>query len=146
MINSVLDGLTAALYEQFGSQYYYYVEDVKQNLMLPCFTVDVLSPLNRSRNSYMYDRTIPCVIHCFTANTITTKHELYATGELVCDAVEYITVEGRKIRGEEMSVQLAENDVLQVFVTYRFWTEKEREQYDKMERLRQNQFVPKHIH
>lgn len=146
MINSVLDGLTTALYEQFGSQYYYYVEDVKQNLMLPCFTVDVLNPLNRSRNSYMYDRTVPCVIHCFTDNTVTTKHELYATGELVCDAVEYITVEGRLIRGQDMSVQLADNNVLQVFVTYRFWTEKEREAFDKMELLHQNQFIPKQTH
>lgn len=146
MINSVLDGLTTALYEQFGSQYYYYVEDVKQNLMLPCFTVDVLNPLNRSRNSYMYDRTVPCVIHCFTDNTVTTKHELYATGELVCDAVEYITVEDRLIRGKDMSVQLADNNVLQVFVTYRFWTEKEREQFEKMEWLYQNQFIPKQTH
>ena len=137
MVNAVLDSITVALYDVFGENYHYYVEDVEQNLQLPCFTVDVLNPLNRSRNSYLYDRTVPCVVHCFTANKITTKHELYATGEDVMAAIEYITVEGRTLRAEDMSYQLVENNVLQIFATYRFWTETERDDSEYMEYLLQ---------
>ena len=39
------------------------------------------------------------------------------------DALEYITIDGRLIRGENISYQLVEG-VLQLFITYNMWTEK----------------------
>lgn len=125
MVNKFLDGITVALYDAFGDDYHYYVEDVKQHLATPCFTVDVLNPLSRAFkvNNYQYYRTMPCVIHSFTDNAETTKHELYGIGEKVVEALEYIVIDGRIIRGEDMSFQIVEDDVLEVFITYRFYTE-----------------------
>lgn len=136
MVNSVLDGITVALYDVFGDGYHYYIENIEQNLQRPCFTVDVLNPQRRSRNAVIYDRTVPCVIHCFTENKITTKHELYATGEEVMSAIEYITVSQRLLRAENVSFQLT-GDVLQVFATYKFWTENTEDEVDNMESILQ---------
>lgn len=144
MVNKFLDAITVALHKVFGNDYHYYVEDIEQNLKLPCFTVDVLEPLQRSVNSYQYYRTMPCVVHAFTANKESTKHDLYSLGDKVLEALEYITIENRLVRGENMSYQLVEGDVLQVFITYRFWTETPQNKPAYMEDLKELfEFSPK---
>ena len=70
---------------------------------------------------------MPVVIHYFSsANTTTPKHESYAVGEDILEALEYIVIDNRIIRGEDMELTMAD-DVLQVFVTYKFWTENKTE-------------------
>lgn len=123
MVNTVLDSITTTLYTTFGDSYHYYVEDTEQASKLPCFTIDVLNPLSRSVNKKDYYRTIPCVIHYFTNNKTTTTKECYSIGEKVLDCLEYINIGERIVRGEDMSYTMVD-DVLQIFITYHFWTEK----------------------
>lgn len=122
MVNKTLDALTVALHEKFGDEYNYYVENVQQDLHLPAFTVDLLNPLMRSESAVTYFRTMPVVIHFFSADKVTNKHTCYAVGEQALEALEYITIDGRLHRGENMEMTI-EDDVLQIFITYRFWTE-----------------------
>ena len=123
MVNTVLNSISKALYTTFGNTYHYYVEDIEQKAKLPCFTIGVLNPLNRSVNRKDYHRTVPCVIHFFTNDKNTTIKTCYSIGEQALECLEYLEIGGRLVRAEDMSYTMVD-DVLQVFLTYRFWTEK----------------------
>ena len=68
MVNDFLNAVTKQIGKTFGTTYHYYVENVEQGLIKPCFTVDMLTPLERSRSAILYDRTFPLVVHYFGIN------------------------------------------------------------------------------
>lgn len=121
MVNSVLNAVTKQLGTTFGNGYRYYLEDVEQGLVKPCFTVDMLIPLQRSRGPVLYDRTMPLVIHFFSDSKDDIKKKLYSMGEQVIECLEYLPFKNTTLRGEDISWQIVD-EVLQVFVTYRFQT------------------------
>ena len=123
MVNSILEAITRQLGTTFGSAYHYYVEDVEQGLKKPCFTVDVLIPLQRSKSPVLYDRTMPIVVHYFSDSTKDIKNNHYAMSEQIVECLEYLPFENTTIRGEDISWQIVD-EVLQVFVTYRFTTKR----------------------
>ncbi len=123
MVNKTLAALTTALHEAFGDKYHYYVENVHQDLQTPAFTVDMLNPLIRAERPNTYFRTMPVVVHFFSGDKITNKKTSYAIGEETIEALEYITIGNRIYRGISMEMNMVEHDVLQILITYRFWTE-----------------------
>lgn len=123
MVNDILDAVTIQLGTVFGSEYKYYIENVEQKLSKPCFTIDMVLPLQRSRSPVLYDRTMPLVIHYFAKDKKDTKKECYGIAEQLNEALEYLPFKGSFLRGEDISWQIVE-DVLQLFVTYRFMTRK----------------------
>lgn len=137
MVNSFLDAVTTQLGKTFGTDYRYYVEDVKQNLTLPAFTIDVLMPLERSRSPQLYDRTMPLVIHYFSDNKKNLKRDCYDIAERVLECVEYLPYNNTMLRGEDISWQIVD-EVLQIFVTYKFRTVMSKETADNMEDIIQN--------
>lgn len=137
MVNEMLKGISNQLYDVFGSEYKYYVENVEQNLTKPCFTIDSIIPLQRSRNRVLYDRTIPVVVHYFTGDKQNTKKDCYEKAELIVEALEYVPFHNSLIRGENISYQIVD-DVLQVFVTYKFITRKVTSNEDEMDTLEIN--------
>lgn len=132
MVNEMLNGISNQLYDEFGDGYKYYVENVEQKLSKPCFTIDSLTPLQRSRSRVLYDRTIPVVVHYFTSEKELTKKDCYEKAELIVNALEYVPFHGALIRGEDISWKIVD-DVLQVFVTYRFITKKVTSNEDDMD-------------
>ena len=132
MVNEMLSGISNQLYDTFGADYKYYKEDVKQNLTKPCFTMDCITPLQRSRNRTQYNRTIPVVVHYFTSDNENVKQDCYEKAELIVEALEYAPLDGALLRGEDISWQINDG-VLQVFVTYRFITDKLTSNEDNME-------------
>lgn len=132
MVNLILNAVTKQLGTTFGSPYRYYVENVEQGLTKPCFTADVLIPLMRSRSPFQYDRTMPLVLHYFSDSKTDIKKECYAMAERIVECLEYLPVNGKLLRGEDISWQIVD-DVLQVFVTYKLTTQKELENEDAME-------------
>lgn len=134
MVNEMLKGISNQLYDVFGSDYKYYVENVEQKLSKPCFTIDSIIDLQRSRSRVLYDRTIPVVVHYFTGDKENTKKDCYEKAELIVEALEYVPFHGCLIRGENISYQITD-DVLQVFVTYRFITRKLTSNEDEMDTL-----------
>ena len=123
MVNDTLNAVTGQLHTTFGDGYKYYVENVEQNLTKPCFTVDLIIPLQRSKSPTLYDRTMPVVIHYFTDDTKDTKKDCYAIAEQLIECLEYLPFNNTILRGEDISWEMVD-DVLQVFVTYRFTTKK----------------------
>ena len=82
MGTDVLNAISTQLYTTFGNTYRYYVEDVEQNLTKPCFTIDTIIPLQRSKSPILYDRTMPMVIHYFTEER--HKNRLLCQGRRNC--------------------------------------------------------------
>lgn len=121
MVTTLLDAVTKQLGKKFGTSYHYYMEDVEQNFIEPCFTVDALLPIQRSKSPVLYDRTIPLIIHYFTDNEKIKKRELYNMGELLAECLEYLNVDDDLLRGRDISWRVTEG-VLQFFITYKFTT------------------------
>lgn len=122
MVNKILNAVTKQLGSKFGNSYKYYIEDVKQNITKPCFTVDSLETHQRSRNATQYDRTLPLVVHYFNDKDETLKKDSYDIAEQLTELLEYLPFEGTFLRGESISWQLVEG-VLQFFVTYKIRTQ-----------------------
>lgn len=134
MVNSVLTAVTKQLGSTFGEDYRYYVENVEQGLKQPCFTVDMLNPLQRSKSPVLYDRTMPLVIHYFSDSVTNAKEDCYAIAERAVECLEYLPFLDTTLRGENISWQLTD-DVLQIFVTYKFTTVKAVVEAESMETL-----------
>lgn len=134
MVNSIINAVIKQLGTTFGDSYHYYKENVEQGLTTPCFTVDVLTPLQRSKSPVLYDRTVPVVVHYFSDSAENIKDDCYSMGEQVVECLEYLPFGTTPIRGENISYQLAD-DVLQVFVTYKFATKRVTEPEDMLETL-----------
>ena len=121
MVADFLDAVTTQLGKTFGTTYHYYVENVEQGLKKPCFTVDMITLVERSKNAILYDRTMPLVVHYHSKNPVANKMECYKIAEQLVECLEYIPFKNTLIRGEQISWQMVE-DVLQMFITYRFTT------------------------
>lgn len=134
MVNSLLNAVTKQLGTTFGNKYRYYVEDVEQGLTKPCFTVDVLIPIQRSKSPVLYDRTMPLVVHYFSDSKQNIKSDCYSMGERVVEALEYLPFQNTTLRGEDISFHIVE-DVLEVFITYKFTTKLVVENGDPMDEM-----------
>ena len=137
MVNKLLNAVTKQLGTTFGNKYRYYVEDIEQNLTKPCFTVDMLIPLQRSKSPVLYSRTMPLVIHYFSDSKTNLKQDCYSMSEQIVECLEYLPFENSLIRGEDISWQIVD-DVLQIFVTYKFTTKKVTNEEDSIETLETN--------
>lgn len=137
MVNSFLNSVTKQLGTTFGTDYRYYVENVEQNLTKPCFTIDVLMPMERSKSPVLYDRTMPLVVHYFSDSKTNLKQDCYSMAERVLECLEYLPYQNSILRGENISWQIVE-DVLQIFITYRFTTVMSKETADNMGELLEN--------
>lgn len=131
MVNDLLDAITIQLHKTFGDNYKYYVENIEQNLVKPCFTIDTITSTKRSTSPVLYDRTVPIVIHYFNDKKSNTKKTGYAIAEQVSECLEYLPMLGVLLRGYDISWQFTE-DVLQIFVTYKF-TARNVQELDAME-------------
>ena len=134
MVNSTLDAVTTQLGKTFGTNYRYYVEDVKQNLTAPCFTIDVLAPTERSKSPVLYDRMMPLVIHYFSDSKTNLKKDCYNIAERTVECLEYLPFLGTLLRGEDISWQMVD-DVLQIFITYKFTTITVKPREENMEEI-----------
>ena len=140
MVNDVLNAISTQLHTTFGDNYRYYVEDVEQHLSKPCFTIDTIIPLQRSKSPVLYDRTMPMVIHYFTDDKKDTKKDCYAKAEQTVECLEYLPFKNTILRGKDISWEI-EDDVLKIFVTYNFVTRRI-DTIPTMEDLEHNEVVP----
>ena len=132
MVISLLNAVTKQLGTTFGTGYRYYVENVEQNLTKPCFTIDMLMPMERSKSPVLYDRTMPLVVHYFSDSKTNLKQDCYSMAERIVECLEYLPYQRSILRGENISWQIVD-DVLQIFITYKFTTIKTDGTADNME-------------
>ena len=132
MINDILNAVTKQLGDIFGASYRYYVEDVEQKLTTPCFTIDTISPTVRSKSPILYDWSVPLVIHYFSDKKPDLKKDCYSVCDKLVECLEYLPFGDTFLRGEDISFGL-DDDVLQVFLTYRFAARRLSEDVDNIE-------------
>lgn len=123
MVNKVLDCLTISLFDRFGDTFTYYVDDVEQKVVRPCFRVSTLKPTFRSCAPNLYERFVPIVIYYFPkldAETSVTK-DINSVDELLMEELEYLKVGSLLLRGAQIESKIIEN-VLLFHVNYRFNT------------------------
>ena len=137
MIEKTVNACTRSLFNEFGDSYKYYVTLPSQNFHTPSFTADVINPLQERKHPFslqvdedgvqtfkkamLYRRTMPVVLQYFPKDK-NSKTECFAVAERLFNCMEEIELDGQIIRGTDLEMQIAEN-VLQFFVTYRFYTQ-----------------------
>lgn len=135
MVNKTINAVIAALHNTFGDDYSYLKENNEQGLPTPCFLVSLLRPTSRGSLWRTYSRVMPIVINYFPKSDVRPKNECYDIGERALEAVEVIEIEGVKVSGTDLEIQLVDDKVLQIFVTYDFWTQTLREPDEPVEEL-----------
>ena len=135
MVNKTINAVIAALHNTFGDDYSDLKENNEQGLPTPCFWVSLLRPTSRGSLWRTYSRVMPIVINYFPKSDVRPKNECYDVGERALEAVEVIEIEGVKVSGTDLEIQLVDDNVLQIFVTYDFWTQTVREPDEPVEEL-----------
>lgn len=135
MVNKTINAVMSALHNTFGDDYSYLKENNEQGLPTPCFLVSLLRPTSRGSLWRTYSRVMPIVINYFPKSDVRPKNECYDIGERALEAVEVIEIEGVKVSGTDLEIQLVDDNVLQIFVTYDFWTQTLREPDEPVEEL-----------
>ena len=119
--NMLLDSLTIALYNKFGSNYTYYKEGSEQNTTRPYFVVSPQAPIFIARSFVKYDEYLPIVVYYFGDDTDPNlKSSQFFIAEALHEALEYVELDSGDglVRGYDMSWDTADG-VLQFYVTYR---------------------------
>ena len=132
MVNEVLTAITTRLGDVLGDAYHYYTEDVEQSLSTPAFTVDALQPFYRSKSPLLYDVTVPVVIHFYPSDSADCKEVCYTTAEETMACLEYLPFQDTTLRAENMR-WLIVDEVVEMFLTYRFTTMRITDAIDDME-------------
>lgn len=115
-INTIIDGISAALFAKFGERYEIYTENIPHCLKEPCFAIKSLNPTIKQGLGNRYYKTNSFCIHYFPKST-EPKAEINDVEERLFSCLEYITVDGDLTRGTNMNGENHDN-VLFFFVNY----------------------------
>ena len=118
MINDILSGLTNGIYQEFGSGYKIYTEDVEQGLSEPCFFIAVLEAQQVRIIGNRYMLTAVLDVHYFPSEKAKNK-EMQDVASRLYKVLERITfLDGDMLNGFELKWEVVD-DVLHFFVTYK---------------------------
>ena len=120
MINSIIKGITNAIYQKFGNDCEIYTEEVEQGLEEPCFFVYCINPQS---NIFLGRRRVNS--HQFAIQYIAKgpnkKAEINDVFSRLNTAVEIVNVNGDKIMASSVSNNI-ESGVLTVTLTYKYFS------------------------
>ncbi|MCH5186830.1 MAG: hypothetical protein J1F63_00400 [Oscillospiraceae bacterium] len=116
MINSIIEGISAALNKEFGDEYRIYAEKVEQGLKEPCFFITVLNPSSTRYPGDRHRRNNSFCVQLIPAGD-SARMECNAAAERLYLCLEWIKAGGDLLRGTGMSYEIAD-DALSFFVSY----------------------------
>ncbi|MCM1561745.1 MAG: hypothetical protein NC123_19755 [Butyrivibrio sp.] len=114
MINSIIAAISVALNTEFG--YVNHMEEIKQDLVEPCFFIQCLNPTSELFLGRRYFRQNLFCIQYFPESEH-KQHECNAVAEKMINCLEYITIDGQKMRGTKMKFNVVDG-VLNFFLNY----------------------------
>ncbi len=120
MIKKIIDGILAALSEEFGDEYTLYTESVKQGMKEPCFFVFCISPNTRVFRGRRYYHENQFAIQYLTAAD-EPRAECASVAERLFACLELITVDGDLMRGTDMNADISD-EVLTFTVNYNYFS------------------------
>lgn len=118
-INKIIEAIAEALFNEFGYDYSYYKENIKQGFDVPCFYIKPIEPyvdegLNRdNKHINKFD------IQFISQDSESSNKELYDIYEALVQALEYIKVDRKTYKGIKMQSHI-ESGVLHFFINYNF--------------------------
>lgn len=118
MVTDIVNGITKAIYDQYGEKYKIYTESIEQGFKEPCFFVAVLDNEQARIIGNRYQKSVPINVHYFPATKAKNK-EMREVAEVLYSILERITLlDGTMLNGFQLHSETVE-DVLHFFVTYK---------------------------
>ena len=140
MIQSMINGVCKAIYDNLGDKYEIYTESMEQKFCEPCFSVSCLNPTSERFMGNRFYYTVPVVIKFFPHfRNHNKREECYDVYEKLSDILEVITIGADSMRGVDIHSEYADG-VLHTFVTYQYFSLKQKEK-NYMENLKQKRGV-----
>lgn len=121
-LTNIVDGISHALFNEFGEEYEIYTEDIEQGLKEPCFFITCINPSSAKHLGGRYKRANHFVIEYFPSSD-EKNNECNVVLEQLFDCLELIEVNGKLIRGTNMSGEFV-NDILSFNVHYDLFIQK----------------------
>ncbi len=144
MLEKIVKGVAAVLYDSFGDGYAIYQNDVRQGLEEPCFLVLSVGPSLAPQPSGIKLLTVPIDISYFPVDYLDNV-EMNRVGLTAMKAVELIQfTEEKKLRGLRRSMNIVDG-VLHISVTYEVYY-RETPEADPMEILDLDLYVRESYH
>lgn len=122
MISKIIDGISTALFNEFGNDYKIYTENVTQGLDEPCFFIRCLAPTNNKFMGERYFRENLFIIQ-YLSDSKESNHDFQNIFERLSDALELISVDGDMIRGTNADCDI-NSEVLTYKINYNMFTYK----------------------
>ena len=124
MLNEIIDGITTALFEEFGERYHIYTEEIEQGLQEPAFFVTVVDDNHEQFLGKRYFRQNHFVIQYFPESK-SIQLECNNVADRLKECLEYIYLfqddsdekESKPIRGTQMHSNV-QSGVLNFFVDF----------------------------
>lgn len=118
MINDIISGITNGIYQEFGSGYKIYTENIEQGLTEPCFFIAVLEAQQTRIIGNRYMLTAVLDVHYFPATKAKNK-EMQEAAQRLHSILQRITLlDGDMLNGFDLNWETVE-DVLHFFVSYK---------------------------
>lgn len=139
LVNEIIDGIGAAIRDEFGADTKVYPEELRQGFKEPCFFVKCLSQASTRKlglkgSRARYWRESQFCVHYFPGDSHKPRDEIHGVCERLEDCLEWLTVTGDTVRGTGMRYEISE-DVLLFFVNYDMFVMTEPEELTAMEEL-----------
>lgn len=116
MIDDILQGIGAALKNEFGNGTRVTAENTEQGLDGPCFFVQLIKPQDEPYPSQVTHWVQPFDVIYFPADG-EGMQDMYNIARRAISALEIIDMGDRKARGTKFSYQVVD-DALHIFVNY----------------------------
>ena len=117
MINTIIEAISISLNTEFGDRYETFREAKKQGLKEPCFFIQCVNPANELFLGKRYFRQNQFCIQYFPEDKLHGKQECYAVGERLFSCLEYLELDGERIKGTRMRYEITDG-ILNFFVNY----------------------------
>lgn len=114
MINSIIEAISITLDAEFG--YETHMEEIKQDLVEPCFYISCLNPTVELFLGKRYFRQNQFVIQYFPESD-NEQRECNSVAERLMWLLEYITLDGDLTHGTAMKYEVIDG-ILNFFVNY----------------------------
>lgn len=133
MINAIIEAVSRALKDEFGSRYKIHMEEKQQDLQEPCFFISCINPTNVLFLKKRYFRQNQICVQYFP-ETKKKNMECHETAERLFVCLEYLTVEGVSVRGTKMKYEVIDG-ILHFFVNYDLFVCRAAEPEDTIEEV-----------
>lgn len=116
MIQTIIDGIAEALFQEFGSGYEIHTEEVKQGLVEPCFLIRCLNPTKNLFLGRCYRRTNQFSIQ-YIPSEMNEIEECNSVAERLFECLEDVILHGKPIHGTELNSEVKDG-ILTFTVNY----------------------------